>query len=555
MGRFGVAGCALLVCACGSRGEHVNAAQAPAAGARAPITQGEILTPIQVLASDAFAGRAPGTHGEELTVRYLTERFTALGLEPGNPDGTYVESVPFIGFTSTPRASIDIGGRPFALAFPDDYVAGTRRAQPHVSVDGAEIVFVGYGVEAPEYAWDDYKGEDVRGKVLLMLIGDPPVPDPADPAKLDPNVFKGRAMTYYGRWSYKYEIAARKGAAAAIIVHQTEGAGYPYEVVRTSFSKEALDIAGGNDDEKVPVQAWIALARAKALLTETGHDLDALTKAALRRDFRPVHLGAKAHVDIDTKLREMRSANVIGKLTGSDPRAKGEYVMYTAHWDHLGTREGGAGDGIYNGAIDNASGVATMLAIARAFTALPHRPRRSVLFLSPTGEEAGLLGAKYYAAHPLYPLASTLADINMDCMNLWGRTHAIVSIGEGSSTLDDLLAAAAREQGRVVMPDPEPEKGYFYRSDHFELMKKGVPALHFLHPGSDYVGKAPTYGAEKRAAYVAHDYHRVSDDVRADWDLEGAVEDARLLFEVGRRIAEGETVPQWREGSEFRRGR
>ena len=522
--------------------------------ARGTITAAAILAPIRTLASDDFEGRAPGTAGEEKTMRYITDRFKALGVAPGNPDGTYVQAVPMIGFTSTPRASIAIAGKTIALAYPQDYVAGTRQVAPHVSVEGSDIVFVGYGVIAPELGWDDFKGLDARGKTLVFLIGDPQVPDPADPSKLDDAVFKGRALTYYGRWSYKYEIAASLGAAAAMIVHETAGAGYPFEVVQSSWAKENLDIAGGDGAPRVPVQSWIALGRAKELFAASGHDFDALKRAANGRDFRPVALGAKATFAIDTVLRPMESRNVIGRVEGSDPARKAETVIYSAHWDHLGRRSGGAAsvDSIWNGAIDNASGVGTMLAIAGAFAKASPPPKRTIVFLSPTGEESGLLGAKLYASHPLYPLSQTVADINMDCMNVWGRTKSIVSIAQGMSTLDDLLAAAARAQGRTVKPDPEPEKGYFYRSDHFELAKKGVPSLHFLHPGDDYVGKPAGYGAAKRDAYVTGDYHKPSDDVKPYWDLEGAAEDARLLFDVGYALAQSSAFPTWREGTELK---
>ncbi len=507
------------------------------------ITREAILEPIRVLASDAFEGRAPGTQGEERTVRYLTERFTALGLRPGNPDGTFVQRVPMIGFTPTPALSIAIGDRVVALRAPDDFVAASRRVSAHIALDANEMIFVGYGAVAPEYAWNDFEGVDVRGKTVVMLIGDPPVTRADDPSKLDDAVFEGRAMTYYGRWTYKFEIGAARGAAAVIIVHDTEGVGYPYEVVKSGWTKESLDIAQPGGPEPVLVQSWITGPKAREIFTAAGQDLDALKRAAAKRGFKAVPLGAKASFTVDTKLREMESRNLIAKVDGQGPHAD-EYVMYTAHWDHLG-RAPSEGDGTHNGAIDNASGVATMLAIAGAFAKGPPPPR-TILFLSPTGEETGLLGAKYYAAHPLYPLARTFADINMDCMNMWGRTRSIVSIGHGKSSLDDLLTLAAQTQGRTVRADPEPEKGYFFRSDHFELVKKGVPALHFLHPGEGYVNRPPSFGASMRAAYVAHDYHKVTDDVKADWDLEGAVDDARLLVDVGRRVAAIDARPTMR---------
>lgn len=512
----------------------------------------ELLGHIRVLSSDVFEGRAPGTPGEAKTVSYLSERFRSLGLKPGNPDGTYVQDVPLVGFRATEvTGSFDVGGTRLGLKFPEDWVAVSRR---HLStqLNDTGVVFVGHGVVAPEYGWDDYKGTDVRGKTVIMLINDPAVPDPADPSKLDGNVFRGRAMTYYGRWTYKYEIASEKGAAAALIVHETEPAGYPYEVVR-GWAHENFDIRepAGNQPPRVNVEGWLSNHQARALLNAAGQDLDALKKAAARKDFRPVTLNARSNFAVTNEQRTVRSQNVVAKLEGSDPKLKDECVIYTAHWDHLGRDLSLKGDQIYNGAADNASGTAALLEIARAFAKINPAPKRSVVFLAVTAEEKGLLGAKYYAAHPLYSLERTLANLNMDVINLWGRTRDVVSLGLGQTTLDGLVASAAETQGRKVIPDAEPEKGLFYRSDHFEFVKQGIPAIN-ARGGIDYVGKDSGFGLRKRVEYTKNDYHKVSDEEKSDWDLTGALEDLRLLTVVGYRVAQASTYPEWLPGTEFR---
>ena len=511
-----------------------------------------LLDHIRVLASDEFEGRAPGSKGEELTVDYLSGQFRKMGLKPGNPDGSYIQKVPLVGITGQPKATFTTNGKTLELKFPQDYVASSPRFVPQISVKSSSIVFVGYGVVAPEYGWDDYKGVDVGGKTIVMLINDPAIPDPQDPSRLDEKMFKGKAMTYYGRWTYKYEIASKKRAAAALIIHETGPAGYPYEVVEDSWSGESFDIDKSDKNmDLVPVQSWISLDTAKRLFRMCGQDFDTLKKAALRRDFKQVPFSAKASFSIKNTLRKVDSKNVVAKLEGSDPKLKDEWVIYTAHWDHLGKNSALRGDQIFNGAVDNASGVASLLEIAHAYTQLKIPPRRSILFLSVTAEEQGLLGTKYYAESPLYPLSKTLADINMDVMNVWGRTKDIALVGLGNSTLDDVVGEVAASQGRVVKPDPEPEKGYFYRSDHFEFAKQGVPALE-PDRGTDYIGKPQNYGQQKRDEYTNRDYHKVSDEVKPDWDLSGAIEDAQLLFQVGYRVANTEKFPEWKAGTEFK---
>jgi len=512
-----------------------------------------LLEHINVLGSDMFEGRAPGTRGEDLSVEYITEQFKKLGLKPGNPNGTYVQEVPLAGIRTTPSASFTIGDKKVELHSPDDFVAFTQRINPQVAVNDSDMVFVGYGIVAPEYGWDDFKGADLKGKTLVFLINDPPIPSPDDRSKLDDKMFKGKAMTYYGRWTYKYEIAAEKGAAAAVIVHETIPAAYPWSVVANSNVKEnfAIDSPDKNMNT-VAVRSWITLDDAKKLFTAAGKDYEQLKEAALKKDFRPVSLGAKADFALENKIREFKSRNVVAKVEGTDPHKKDDYIIYSAHWDHLGRDTTLKGDQIYNGALDNASGVASMLEIAQAFTQLPQPPPRSILFLATTAEEGGLLGAKYYAEHPLYPLDHTLADINIDVINPWGKTRDIEDLSYGNSTLDEMFAADAKRQGRLAKPNSEPEKGSFFRADQFELSKVGVPSL---YPGSkpkDFIGKPPDYGQKMSDNYTLHHYHQVSDEVNANWDLSGAVQDDQLLFEVGYQVAFGDQIPTWMPGSQFK---
>ncbi|MEY2558659.1 MAG: hypothetical protein QOE34_2084 [Verrucomicrobiota bacterium] len=524
----------------------------PPKAASDAISAADLLKHIKVLASDEFEGRAPGSKGEELSVKYISEQFKALGLKPGNPNGTYTQDVPLAGITTTASASFTVGDKTTTLKFPDDYVASSARLLPEVKAENTDVVFVGYGIVAPEYGWDDYKDVDVKGKTILMLINDPPIPDPADPTKLDPKMFKGRAMTYYGRWTYKYEIAAQKGAAAAVIIHETEPAAYPYSVVMTSWAKENFEIDAANKNmDAVPVRSWITLDVAKKLLADSGQDFDALKKAAMTKEFRPVAIGAKANFDLKQTVRSFKSRNVVGKIDGSDPKLKDEWVLYTAHWDHLGRHTELKGDQIFNGALDNASGVATILEIAKAHMKLPAPTKRSILVMAPTAEEAGLLGAKFYANNPLYPLEKTLADINIDGASAWGKTSDIEDTSDGNSTLDDMLGEAAARHGRVLKPNSQPEKGSFYRADHFEFSKLGVPSL-YPGTGKDVIGKPAGFGMEKRNEYVAKHYHQPSDEVDPAWDLSGAADDAVLLFEVGYQVANGDKYPEWKPGTEFK---
>lgn len=516
------------------------------------ITANEVLEHTSVLASDAFEGRAPGTAGEDSTVNYLVRQFKQLGLQPGNPDGTYVQEVPMVGFTAQPKASFKAGGQIIPLDFPADYVAVSRRFVPQIDISNSEMVFVGYGIVAPEYGWDDYKGLDVKGKTIVMLINDPPIPAASNASGLDSTMFGGKAMTYYGRWTYKYEIAAEKGAAAAVIIHETEPAGYPYEVVSGSWSRENFDIKKeDNNTDRVAVEAWITQAKAQQLFSAAGKNLEQLKQAALQKDFKPVPLDATASFSIQNNLREIQSQNVVAKLEGADPVLKDEYVVYTAHWDHLGKDEKLQGDQVYNGALDNASGTAGLLELAEAFTKLSEKPKRSILFLAVTAEEKGLLGSKYYAENPLYPLNKTVANINMDVLNAYGPTEDVMVIGYGNTTLEDVLAEAAATQDRRIVPEASPEKGSFYRSDHFEFAKQGVPAL-YAKSGVVARNQPADFVQQWSDRYTARDYHKLSDEVRDNWNLEGAVEDLKLFLLVGYKVANAEKIPAWKPGTEFK---
>jgi len=515
------------------------------------ITPDGLLAHIKVLASDEFEGRAPGTKGEDLSVKYITDQFKKIGLKPGNPDGTYTQEVPLAGIKSEPQMSFIIGEKTMDLKNPDDFVASSARLQSEIKTEKSDVIFVGYGVVAPEYGWDDYKNVDVRGKTLLMLIGDPPVPDPKDPSKLDDKMFKGKAMTYYGRWTYKYEIAAQKGAAAAIIIHETEPAAYPWQVVRSSWGKENFELDNPNKNmDAVSARSWITLDVAEKLLADCGQNFDAVKKSAVTRDFQPVTLKAKANIDIKQQIRSFKSHNVVAKLEGSDSKLRDEYIIYTAHWDHLGRHPELQGDQIFNGAIDNASGVASIIELAAAFTKINPTPKRSLLFMATTAEEAGLLGAKFYAEHPLYPMEKTLADINLDSMNVWGKARDIEDLSLGFSTLDDLLAAAAKDQGRIAIPDSRPDKGKIYRADNFEFSKAGLPSL-YIGKGEHLLSR-PETAPLRSDEFDSKDYHQVTDEIRPDWDLSGAVQDLQLLFEVGYQVANGDKFPEWKPRSEFK---
>jgi Zn-dependent M28 family amino/carboxypeptidase len=516
-----------------------------------PSISGErMLSDIRTLSSDEFQGRGPGPKGEDLSIAYIEKQFREAGLQPGNPDGTYTQEVPLAGIRPDPGMELTFTGHGTTMhaTFQKDFVAWTKRPVDSVKLDG-DMIFVGYGVQAPEYSWDDFKGVDVKGKVIVVLINDPPVKKGAE---LDPAIFGGKAMTYYGRWTYKFEKAAELGAAGCIIVHETDRAGYPWEVVRGSWSGEQFTLAATDPkSQPIPVEAWITHEEAESLFKAAGYDFAALKEKAATRDFHSVPLGMRAQIEIHNTVRRIKSHNVIAKLSGSDPSLKNQYVIYSAHWDHFGIGPEVNGQNIYHGALDNGSGSAALMELGRAFAGLKTHPKRSILFLSVTAEEQGLLGSEYYAEHPLYPLADTVADINMDGMNVLGKTRDITVVGKGKSTLDEVVARAAQEQGRVVRDDPEPEKGFYYRSDHFSFAKVGVPAFD-PDGGIDYVGKPVGWGIMMRDKFTAEDYHKPSDVIKPYWDMSGDVQDCELYFAVGDRVANSAKIPEWNANAEFR---
>ncbi len=584
---------ALLVLACG----WVACSKAPSP---APPTQKTVTFPAidgnavlehtKVLASDEYEGRAPGTRGEDLTVGYIEEQFRKAGVAPGNTDGSYIQKVPMVGITPDPATTLTFtkGAKRATLKFKDDFVAWTKHtpenlgdpvhtrplrgaeqarslpasAKPAhaapmtetVRLNRSDMVFVGYGVQAPEFDWDDYKGANLKGKTLVMLVGDPPVPDPADPAKLDSRVFGGSAMTYYGRWTYKYEMGAKLGAAGVLIVHETGPAGYPFSVVQGKTGEQFDLVAPDHNKGRPTIEGWLTLDQARALFAMAGLDYQAAKKQAVTREFKPMPLGVQASIALRNTLRTIESRNVVGKIAGSDAAASDEYVVYTSHWDHFGIGAPVNGDRVYHGAQDNATGIGGLIEIGRAFAHLVPAPRRSILLLAVTAEEQGLLGSQYYATTPIYPLSKTAAVVNMDALNVHGKTRDLTVVGLGASDLDDYAKQVAREQGRIIQPDPKPQNGGYYRSDHFPFAKQGVPAIN-SGGGVDYVGKPAGWGMKVEEEYTANDYHKPSDNVRPDWDMSGAVQDLQYYWMIGYRVAEASKFPEWKPGNEFRAAR
>jgi Zn-dependent M28 family amino/carboxypeptidase len=515
------------------------------------INTDRVLQDIQKMSSDEFEGRAPGSKGEALTKAYLIEQLKAIGLEPGNPDGSWTQPVGLVGIKPEPVGGFVVkkGAQKHEFKINSEVVVFSKHVADAAKLDNSELVFAGYGVQAPELNWDDFRGIDVKGKTIVVLVGDPPVTK-AD-GTLDEKTFGGKAMTYYGRWTYKYEKAADLGAAGVIIVHETESAGYEFNVVQNNSNERFNLVTPDKNMGRASIESWISLPAATEMFKMAGQDYQKLKALAATRDFKPVSLGLTASVTVKQHMRTVDSANVVAKLTGSDAALKDEFVTYTAHWDHLGVGTPVKGDAIYNGAADNASGVAMVMEIARAFKSVTPAPKRSVLFIFVTAEEQGLLGSQYYAEFPLYPLNKTLANINVDGINQWGRTKDLTVIGFGASDLDDYAATAAAEQSRVLKSDAEPEKGFYYRSDHFNFAKKGVPAFD-PDAGVDFIGKPAGYGMQKRSEYTKNDYHAPSDQVKPDWDLAGAAEDGRLFFAIGYRVANADKFPEWKAGNEFK---
>jgi len=512
------------------------------------ITENLLRGHVRFLASDLLEGRAPASRGDLLAQSYIQAQMEVLGLEPGAPGGGWTQKVPLVGIVGNVPAKTSVvkDDRKAELTKLDDYVAFSGTQKPESKIDNAEIVFVGYGIVAPEFQWDDYKDVDVKGKVLLMMNNDP---------EDDPKLFAGKTRLWYGRWDYKYAIAARKGAVGAFIIHTQPSAGYPWQVVQSSWSRERFELPY-EGEPRVEIKGWFTEDASKKIVSLGGQDLDRLRTAAVRRDFRPVPLGVDFSMKIDNTVQTKDSANVIGKFPGSDPRRAREAVIYTAHHDHLGMKTDAkpGEDAIYNGALDNASGVASILAIAKAFGELPKRPRRTVYFASVTAEEQGLLGSEYLSRHPPVEPGRIAANINIDGVSIFGRTKDLTMVGFGKSSLDPIVVSLAKMEGRVVKPDQFPDRGFFYRSDQFNLAKVGVPAAYF-HSGTEVIGKPTGWGTKRLEEWEEKDYHQPSDELKSDWDLSGAVEDIRLDFWLGVKVADLDRMPEWNRGDEFEAAR
>jgi Zn-dependent M28 family amino/carboxypeptidase len=512
------------------------------------ITPEGLLKHIRVLASDDFDGRAPATPGEQKTVDYLVNACRAMKLTPGNPDGTYIQKVALWGITAGGgEISIQTGDTGLPLT-AQDYRVSSSQPKPSIEIPASTIVFAGYGIVAPEYAWDDYKGLDVKGKAVVILAGDPPIPDPNDPSKLDPKMFLGPELSFYGRPGSKADLAHARGATAVITLQGGPAGRGPARPPGANAGpnrfilRESMVVRDASSTDHIAATISLNHEKAVELFAASGLDLDALRESALSRDFNPAPLKAVVSGAAHNQVREIESANVVARLTGSDPALRNEYVIYSGHWDHLGHQ----GENVFHGASDNASGTAGVLELAHAFTELPTPPKRTVVFLWPTAEERGLLGAKYYVQHPLYPLAKTAANINLDYFSNWGwgRTRDFSVLGMGMTSLDDLTREAVARQGRLVTGDTDPVEGFYWRSDHVEFAMAGVPSL-ASSPGIDFVDRPAEYGDRIRQEYIRNDYHKPTDQVKPDWDLTGAVQDLQVLLEVGYRVAQAPARPTW----------
>jgi Zn-dependent M28 family amino/carboxypeptidase len=515
------------------------------------INEATLRAHIRFLSDDLLEGRGTGSRGGELAAKYIAAQLEALGAKGAGEGGSFFQPVSLVGVKADPATTLTVSGASGSesFKFADDFVAFTGAQTEQVDVD-ADLVFVGYGINAPEQKWNDYKGnDDYRGKILVMLVNDPPAtPD-------EPNLFGGKALTYYGRWTYKYEEAARRGAAGAILLHTDESAGYPWGVVRTSNGSWRFDIARTANDTTPFLQfrSWVTDASAQRIMKLAGQDLAALRAAAAKRDFQPVKLGLKGKLSLKSEVKRVADRNVVGIVDGSDPQLRNEYVVYSAHWDHLGIGAPNKnGDTIYNGALDNATGVAVVLAIAEHLAQLPpaQRPKRSSLFLFPTAEEQGLLGAEWYAKHPVVPLDKTAANVNLDSMNVLGPTNDFIPLGAERSTLKAVVESVAKDMNLRVSPDARPEQGSFYRSDHFPFAKAGVPSIS-LKEGNDYVGRSKEWAEEQFRAYNSAHYHQPSDEMRDSWDFRGMIQEAEIALAIGRRIADLPARPQFNPGDEF----
>ena len=503
---------------------------------------------LRFLADDFLEGRGTGQKGGRLAALYLETRFRHLGLEPGASADSYLQEVPLVGVETQAQSRLAIAfeDQKFEAGWLEDYVANSETQKEIEEID-APMVFVGYGIVAPEYGWDDFKGEDVKGKVVVMLVNDPPSDDAA--------LFGGKALTYYGRWTYKYESAARAGAVGAILIHTDESAGYGWSVVRNSWGRERPYVAlGPGSPRPLSIASWVTEPFARGFLKAAGQDFDQLRSAAASKSFRPVPLTLRAQARLMTRIRPIMTWNVIGVLRGSDPGLRDQAVVYTAHYDHLGRGNPEDGDDIYNGAQDNASGVATLIETARLFTLLPKAPRRSILFIACAAEEGGLRGSEYFATHPTVPTSQMAANINMDGTPVWGQPRDFTFLGADRSSLKGVIAEASRVLGFKPVPDQHPEQGSFYRSDQFNFAKVGIPAFS-LDPGLDYVGKPEGYGAKIWDEYEAKRYHRPKDEYDPSFDLSGSAQSARIALYVGYKVAQSTAMPRWNKGDEFEAAR
>ncbi len=520
----------------------------PAADKAALQIQGEYMRGIVAeISDDRYEGRGPGSHGDEMTREYLAEQMQALGLQPGAADGSWEQPFDLVGLNTVQPESWTFEGHDKSITLKqwDQFIVGSGVQVERATINEAEVVFVGYGIQAPEYGWDDYKGADLKGKVLLMMNNDP---------DWDPELFAGETRLWYGRWDYKYLSAARQGAAGAIIIHTSPSAGYPFQVVQTSWTGVQFELPAG-DEPRSQISAWITEESARELVEMAGFDLDELREAAFNRDFKPAPLGITTSIDMDVDIQHVQSANVLGLIPGSDPELSDEAVIYTSHHDHLGiSTPDDDGDAIYNGAIDNATGVAQVMAIAKAINALPTAPRRSVLIALVGAEEQGLLGSEYYATNPTFASGKIAANLNYDGGNIWGHTHDVTFIGLGKSSIDQIMALIADEQGRVVKPDQFADKGYFYRSDQFSFAKIGVPAM-FLDTGTDFIDRPPDWGRQQLDHYTEVNYHQPSDEYDPSWSFVGMVDDALLGYWTGLAIANADDLPVWNPGDEFEAAR
>ena len=502
---------------------------------------------IKEISQDSYEGRGPGSRGDVKTRKYLAERMAELGLEPGGEDGGWEQPFDLVGVNAAqPDEWVFSGhGKSMTLKQWDQFIVGSGVQEERSGFENAELVFVGYGIQAPEYDWDDYKGADLTGKILVMMNNDP---------DWDPELFGGETRLWYGRWDYKYLSAARQGAVGAIIIHTSPSAGYPFQVVQTSWTGVQFELPAG-DEPRSQVSAWVTEDTARDLIAMAGMDLDALREQAYNRDFQPVPLGITTSIAMDVEIDRVKSANVLGLIPGSDPLLKEEAVIYTAHHDHLGiSTPNEEGDAIYNGAFDNATGVAQAMAIAKAIKALPEAPRRTILIALVGAEEQGLLGSEYYAANPTFAPGKIAANINYDGGNVWGHTHDVTYIGLGKSSIDQIATMIADEQGRVVKPDQFSDKGYFYRSDQFSFAKIGVPAM-YLDTGTDFIDRPPEWGREQQNHYTEVNYHQPSDEYDPNWNLDGMVDDALLGYWTGLAIANSDEMPVWNVGDEFEAAR